>query len=451
MDDYSRFLDDPPVSGKRLLELSLTWKRLPGARARMADLLRVFVITWDPLELDGDRPSAFATANSDEVCLYVTSWSLPELAERRGTDTTEVLGWLGGRVVATAAEHERDVIAGRYAQLVASGEKPDLLQDASEEAPFGRTAEIQVESEGWDPIGLGAITDIVQQAYGPVDLDRSLVELIAAPDRTPGCPACEGERFNFPADLNEQSAYMCEPHQKAAKRVTRERLLRAEKSNGPGWNAMTDASTRLQLPLVPNGLVPEIRAQIGAPGPELLRLLTQAWTTFDGQPEEFYAVIGSEPEGRGRLPQPPRWMQTLVRDLADAGHYREALDAAEQLSNFESLWSDHWADDSLVAIAAAVPSGAIDDDKIRFQIEFVRSLCPKSASVLMHIGDIYAALNKTEGALDSYKEAKTLAIATGDFEIRRTAESRVAGLSRTGTERQVVRVQRRVQPRRKRR
>lgn len=58
MGDYSRFLSDPPVRDKRLLELSLGWTGLSGARARMAEFLRVFVITWDPLELDDARPPA---------------------------------------------------------------------------------------------------------------------------------------------------------------------------------------------------------------------------------------------------------------------------------------------------------------------------------------------------------------------------------------------------------
>ena len=35
-------------------------------------------------------------------------------------------------------------------------------------------------SPQWEDIGLGAITDFVQQAFGPVDFDRSLVELTAA-------------------------------------------------------------------------------------------------------------------------------------------------------------------------------------------------------------------------------------------------------------------------------
>ncbi len=76
------------------------------------------------------------------------------MAERRGTDVAEVLGWLGRCAVVTAAA--------------------DALEDESSEAVLGRLAKIGVEGGGWDEIGLGAITDIVQQSYGPVAFDRSL-------------------------------------------------------------------------------------------------------------------------------------------------------------------------------------------------------------------------------------------------------------------------------------
>lgn len=452
MADYSRLLSDPPARDTRLLELSLRWNGLSSATARMAEFLRVFVITWDPLELDDARPPAFATSNSDELCVYVPFWSLEELAGRRGTDAADVLGWLGGCAVVTAAGRERDVIAGRLARLIASGEVPDLLagalQDESGAAVLGRPAEIAVESDGWDEIGLGAITDIAQQAYGPVAFDRSLVELTVLPAPLPGCPACAGGRFNFPADLNAQAALMCGPHQEEAQKVTRERVLRAEQSNRPGWNAIADACLRLPHPILPFGLVSKIRAQIGKPGPELVRLLAQVQKNFPGQPEEFYAAIG---EKSVRVGRPPRWMRTLVRDLAAAGFLEEALAAAEILADFEPLWSARWYDDSLTALAAAGTKGAIDEDRVRFQVQFVRDLCPGSPSVQMHAGDVYNALGEPETALAAYENAGSLATAQGDFEVRRAVASRVAVLTGHDRPAEVVRVQRRVQPRRKRR
>lgn|ERR1700677_951611 len=135
-----------------------------------------------------------------------------------------VLAGLGGRAVTTAAAHEDTMTSGRYAQLVARGQVPDLL--SGEPGPAFGQAAITAEAAAWDDIGLGAITDFVQQASGPVELDRSLVELAAAAAPLPGCPACAGRRFKFPADLAESRDRMCLTHQKEADAVIRRRLAR---------------------------------------------------------------------------------------------------------------------------------------------------------------------------------------------------------------------------------
>lgn len=170
---------------------------------------------------------------------------------------------------------------------------------------------------------------------------------------------------------------------------------------------------------------------------------------FPGQPEDFYAAIG---EKSVRVGRPPRWLETLVRDLASANLFAEALAAAEALADFEPLWSEHWYDDLLAALPAAVPTEAIDEDRVRFQAQFVTDLCPGNPSVQMHAGDVYEALGERENALEAYQEARSLAVAQGDFEIRRAVTFRIADLTGDGAPtQQVIRVQRRVQPRRKRR
>jgi len=45
-DGVRRLLAAPPVTEKKLLELSVTWTGLQPNEARMADVLRLFVITW---------------------------------------------------------------------------------------------------------------------------------------------------------------------------------------------------------------------------------------------------------------------------------------------------------------------------------------------------------------------------------------------------------------------
>jgi hypothetical protein len=51
--------------------------------------------------------------------------------------------------------------------------------------------------------GLGTITDFVQQASGPVDLDRSLVELTVTALPCRYVRPARGRRFKFPADLDD--------------------------------------------------------------------------------------------------------------------------------------------------------------------------------------------------------------------------------------------------------
>src|SRR5208337_4951271 len=125
-----------------------------------------------------------------------------------------VLAGLGGRAITTAAAHEDAVTSGRYAELAAHGEVPALL--SGNPGPALEKAVITAESAQWEDIGLGAITDFVQQAFGPVQLDRSLVELTVTAAPRPGCPACAGRRFKFPADLADSRDRMCPAHRQEA-------------------------------------------------------------------------------------------------------------------------------------------------------------------------------------------------------------------------------------------
>jgi len=71
--DVRALLARPPLSDTRLLELAARWEGLTPAQARMADGLRLFVVTWDPLEWLVPRPEAVATASAWplEIVVYV--------------------------------------------------------------------------------------------------------------------------------------------------------------------------------------------------------------------------------------------------------------------------------------------------------------------------------------------------------------------------------------------
>ena len=111
-----QLLAQPPVREKKLLELRAEWPALPRGRARMADALRLFVITWDPLELLAPRPVASAAVNTNplELAVYLPCWSLAELAAEQGKTATAVLGAVAGAAVMTGAAHHDVLISGRY-------------------------------------------------------------------------------------------------------------------------------------------------------------------------------------------------------------------------------------------------------------------------------------------------------------------------------------------------
>jgi hypothetical protein len=96
----------------------------------------------------------------------------------------------------------------------------------------------------------------VQDAFGPVDLDRSLVALPPTKAPRAGCPACAGRRFGFPADLADAVPAMCAEHQAAAHRITESRIHRARTSNIAGMRAIALGSARVSSGPDPGGGFP---------------------------------------------------------------------------------------------------------------------------------------------------------------------------------------------------
>ena len=62
----------------------------------MADAVRLFVITWDPLAGMVERPSGFATTNGGsadlEIVVYLPTWSLLRMATARNSTLAAVMG-----------------------------------------------------------------------------------------------------------------------------------------------------------------------------------------------------------------------------------------------------------------------------------------------------------------------------------------------------------------------
>jgi hypothetical protein len=98
--DLAAVLTDAPVQDKVLAELAVSWPGLGGPEARIAEALRLFLLTWDPLELRAPRPVASATANAGppgmEIVVYVPPGWVMEAATQRGATVAVVLGELVG-------------------------------------------------------------------------------------------------------------------------------------------------------------------------------------------------------------------------------------------------------------------------------------------------------------------------------------------------------------------
>jgi hypothetical protein len=349
-----------PETERALLELRLAWPELEGREALIAARLRVFLLTWEPFEWMRDRDTAWATATGDGDSYEVVLYLMLHDAVRRARDTARtiaaVIGELTGSVLAVGAAHEELLVSGAYPQLAFAGEVPGLLSELGS----GHTlpaAEIALAASGWEPIGLGAIQDLAQERYGPVDLDRSRVRLEPATDPTPDCPACAGGRFGFPAELDEQRMGMCAEHAAQAQRVITERLERAPASNRDGWDAIVGGASMLSEPTLGlplwllGGLqnaadrdrsTPASEAELRADAELALELSAR----LTGKPEVFAELMSVDGIG-------DTWLIELPMALAWRGLVDEAVRVGDALAALDQDNRAMFANDVAVIGAAA--------------------------------------------------------------------------------------------------
>jgi hypothetical protein len=263
--DPAELLAPPPNEDYALLELELGWTDLDPAQERIAASLRSFVVTRDPLDWIPGRGHAWATANADgdvlELVVYVALDAVQE-AVAGGGNVAAALGRHAEAAVRAGAAAEGLLVSGAQPALATAGQMPRLLDGLDDAGTLGIPT-VRVRSHGWEPIGLGAIQDLVQDAFGPVDLDRSLVRLDPVEPRVADCAACRGERFGFPGDLESARPLLCSPHRAAALAVSAQRIARARDSNPVAWRALGKASARINglpesggLPLPPRTAQP---------------------------------------------------------------------------------------------------------------------------------------------------------------------------------------------------
>jgi hypothetical protein len=193
-----------------------------------------------------------ADGDAFELVVYVTLDAVRR-AIADGNDPATAVGRFGDAAVRAGAAAEHVLISGAQPALAAAGRAPRLLDALDDPGTLGSPA-VQPAAQGWEPLGLGAIQDLVQDAFGPVDLDRSTVRLDPVERPDADCRACRGERFGFPADLDTARPLLCSPHRAAALAVTAARITRARESNPAGWGALGKASARINDLPEPGGV-----------------------------------------------------------------------------------------------------------------------------------------------------------------------------------------------------
>jgi len=232
-----------------LVELRLDWPPGLDIYPEHKQLwLRCFVITADPLGWIPDRGEAWTAVTVDdevlEVDLYLTVAAVRAGMEETDGDIAAAIGRYASAVMAAALAREEELLEGDYPRRAARGEAPRLLDDLDgDHGGFG-TPELQAR-RSWSAIGLGALTDLVQHAFGTVALDRSNVLLDPVEPATDDCPACQGQQFGYPSSLENAKESLCGPHKVAAKIANTERIAAARHSNPAGWRAIDKAVMRI--------------------------------------------------------------------------------------------------------------------------------------------------------------------------------------------------------------
>lgn len=242
-------LDGAPQDEFALLELRLDWPPDLDVHPRKLSLwLRFFVMTDDPLSWIANRGEAWAaTTVTDQVLeldVYVMLPALRREIEAVGGDLGLAVGYWAGPAMRAGLKYELLVAAGDYHDRAVAGTLPSLLAEAGGDRGEFASPTIQLR-QSWGPVGLGALQDLVQEAFGSVDLDRTKVTLDPVEPSYDDCSACEGKSFDFPSGLEEASEGFCGAHKVAAKAVNAGRLAHARESNPAGWRAIDKAAMRI--------------------------------------------------------------------------------------------------------------------------------------------------------------------------------------------------------------
>ncbi len=247
--DPAEVIASAPEDEFALVELRLDWPHDLEIYPQHKQLwLRCFVITGDVLAWIPDRGEAWVAVTVDdevlEVDLYVNLPAVRRRMEEGDGSVESAIAPYAATAMQAALANEELLISGDYHARVLTGDAPRLLADLEgDHGAFGRPA-IQIR-QSWAPVGFGALLDLVQEAFGPIELDRTPIALDPVEPTTDDCPACMGLTFGFPTDLEDARKGMCAAHDAAALAVRVARLGVASESNPAGWRAVDKAAMRI--------------------------------------------------------------------------------------------------------------------------------------------------------------------------------------------------------------
>ena len=247
--DPAELMEDAPDDEFALVELRLDWPPELEIYPEHRQLwLRFFVLTGDPLAWIPDRGEAWASATVDdeliEIDVYVNLPAVRRGMEEHDGDVAAAIAPYAIAAMQAALDHEELLIAGDYHARVVTGAAPGLLDDLGADRRGFGVPSVQAHNR-WGPIGFGALMDLVQEAFGPVDLDRSDVRLDPADPPSEDCAACAGASFRYPTQLEEAREGFCAQHDAAARALNAARIAHARESNPAGWRAIDKAAMRI--------------------------------------------------------------------------------------------------------------------------------------------------------------------------------------------------------------
>jgi hypothetical protein len=221
---------------------------------------------------------------------------------------------------------------------------------------------------------------------------------------------------------------MCQVHRAEADQVIKRRMASAEVSNPAGWRAIVDASRRLGLPHLPNGLATRLvgadQAMYEIPDADVLAeracVVVDATRWFEGRADDLAIALGEDPDFLLGLPD---WLINLPLDLGRVGLGAGAVKVGEALGRVDPDQQDIFEADVAVALAEARQA-----DQARERVAANIARWPDDFWVRVHAGDALAALGDAVGAEAHFRAAVEIADAGEDLIGRADAIERIADL-----------------------